>query len=501
MLNNAERAGSNANTEARFFSRLYQVHCFTINGRRLALDVHSGALHAPDETAYSILQALQKRLEEKPGATVDILLTDKEEIAVLKQTVCGNSSVLVNETTATVDDPFFESLKEIQTLIEMGQLFSKAVPESEAVVQREPVVKALCLHIAHACNLRCAYCFAGQGAYGHDHSLMSLETGKKAIDFLIARSGKRRHLEVDFFGGEPTLNFDIIKGIVAYGRGREAEASKRFRFTLTTNGTLLDDEMNRFINEHMDNVVLSIDGRPAVNDRMRIYADGTGCYNGILPKLKVLADSRNHEGYYVRGTYTRYNMDFAEDVLHLADEGFSQISVEPAVSSPAEPYALRAEDVPGLCKEYERLAAGLLARERAGKPVRFFHFEIDLDGGPCVAKRITGCGAGTEYLAVTPDGDLYPCHQFVGDEAFKLGSLDNGIVKTDISAQFARCNVFAKAECLECFARYYCGGGCAANAYHANGDITVPDATGCALQRKRVECALFLCAERAVGKK
>ena len=372
--------------------------------------------------------------------------------------------------------------------------------------------------MAHECNLRCVYCFAGEGNYSpgtthgrevpihgsnqqcdngqQDRGLMPLEVGKKALDFLVAQSGERRNLEVDFFGGEPMLNFDTVKELVAYGRAIEAKAGKRFRFTLTTNGAFLTDENMQYINQHMDNVVVSLDGRQHVNDRMRKCRDGSGSYAQIYPKIKKLADSRGHKNYYVRGTFTRHNTDFAADVLHLADSGFENISVEPVVAPPDVEYSLREEDLPTLFTEYEKLADSLLTREAEGRGVLFFHFEMNLDGGPCIAKRVTGCGAGSEYLAVTPSGRLYPCHQFVGDESFQIGDLDTGIKHNAATVDFAVCHVYAKPECAECWARYHCSGGCMATAYYANDNILKPDKISCDLMRKRIECALYIFAER-----
>jgi len=476
------------------------IHCFTINGRHLVLDIASGALHAVDEKAYKVLCALQEAPELASDATgFDLLL--------------AKTVIHPNELEAI--------LAEIGQLVSLGQLFT---PSNEDRVHahmqsRRPVIKALCLHMAHECNLRCGYCFAGQGDYGADRGLMSLETGKKALDFLIAQSGPRRNLEVDFFGGEPMLNFDTVKALVAYGRAREEEAGKRFRFTLTTNGALLTEDAHDYINQHMDNVVLSLDGRPEVNDRMRKVAVrsnneklppgceshvqvkdisvgdakvSSGSFATIYPKIKALADSRNHENYYVRGTYTRYNLDFAADVLYLADAGFTQISVEPVVAPPEADYSLRTTDLPELYAEYEKLADALISRKNEGRPVNFFHFMMDLSGGPCLAKRVTGCGAGSEYLAITPSGRLFPCHQFVGDDAFCLGDLDTGIVNNQVVTDFAGCHVYSKPDCRECWARYYCSGGCMANAYYANGDINQPDEISCDLQRKRIECALYM---------
>jgi len=436
--------------------------------------VGSGSLHQVDDAALHMLKELQ---------------SDPQALANIKNAPLGGLS---------------EIQAEIRSLIDNKQLFT---PDNSQAVDahmqaRKPVVKALCLHMAHDCNLRCKYCFAGDGTYNVndiDRGLMPLEIGKKALDFLIENSGARRNLEVDFFGGEPMLNFETVKALVAYGRKREKETGKKFRFTLTTNGALLTDEANQYINENFDNVVLSLDGRPEVHDRMRIKHDGSGSYAAIQPKVKALADTRDHENYYVRGTFTRHNQDFAADVMHLADVGFKHISVEPVVAPQAADYSLRESDLPVLFAEYEKLADALLARERVGKGVHFFHFEMDLDGGPCLAKRVTGCGAGSEYLAVTPSGQLYPCHQFVGDENFRLGDLNTGVVKQDMIAEFSKCHVFAKPECASCWAKYYCSGGCMANAHHTHGDILKPDEISCALQKKRIECALYILAERQVS--
>ena len=444
------------------------IHCFSINGRHLVLDIASGALHAVDEADFAVLQVLQASAE-------DINTPSK----LLAKT---------NLDPKTID----KILGEIRQLIAQGQLFtpSKETQVHAHMKNRRPVVKALCLHMAHECNLRCAYCFAGQGDYGHDRGLMSLETGKKALDFLIAQSGVRRNLEVDFFGGEPMLNFDTVKALVAYGRAREKEAGKCFRFTLTTNGALLKDEDHEYINMHFDNVVMSLDGRAEVNDRMRKLGSN-GSFTTVYPKMKALADSRNHKNYYVRGTYTRHNLDFAADVLSLADAGFTQISVEPVVAPPEADYSLRTKDLPTLYAEYEKLADALIEREKEGRPINFFHYQIDLSGGPCLAKRVTGCGAGSEYLAITPGGKLFPCHQFVGDESFCLGDLDTGIINQKVVHDFAGCHVYAKPACRDCWARYYCSGGCMANAYNANNDINQPDEISCELQKKRIECALY----------
>jgi len=445
------------------------IHCFTIGSRNVVLDVGSGAIHEVDDATLSVLKAMQNT-----GGSFSDLPSD-----------------LFVEPSIQHD---------ILTLIKDNQLFTVDNPQVHKHMEnRHPVVKALCLHMAHECNLRCGYCFAGDGTYHADtmdRGMMSLEVGKKALDFLIANSGKRRNLEVDFFGGEPMLNFDVVKQLVTYGRQREVETGKKFRFTLTTNGTLLTDDANKYINENMDNVVVSLDGRPAVNDRMRMMHSSGGSYDNIFPKILKLAESRRQERYYVRGTYTRHNLDFAADVLHLADCGFKQISIEPVVAPDDADYSLREADLPTLFAEYEKLAQALIERERQGQGVHFFHFEIDLEGGPCLAKRVTGCGAGSEYLAVTPSGQLYPCHQFVTDEKFKLGDLDTGILNTNLIESFSKCHVFAKPECIDCWAKYYCSGGCMATAHHTHGSILKPDKISCDLQRKRVECALYMAVER-----
>lgn len=392
-----------------------------------------------------------------------------------------------------------EAVQEILELKEAGMLFTEDKYKDYIFdfKNRETVVKALCLHVAHDCNLACRYCFAEEGEYHGRRALMSFAVGKKALDFLVRNSGNRVNLEVDFFGGEPLMNWQVVKELVAYGRSLEEPYHKKFRFTLTTNGVLLDDAIQEFLNREMANVVLSIDGRRKVNDRMRPFRGGQGSYDRIVPKFRKLAESRGQKNYYVRGTFTRHNLDFAEDVLHLADLGFEQISVEPVVAPDCEEYAIREEDVPRILAEYDRLALALLQRKKEGKSVHFFHFMIDLEGGPCVAKRLSGCGSGTEYLAVTPWGDFYPCHQFVGQEKFLMGNVEEGIINTDIRDQFKNCNVYAKEKCRDCFARFYCSGGCAANSYNSHGTIDDVYDIGCELQRKRIECAIMLKAAAA----
>lgn len=396
-------------------------------------------------------------------------------------------------------DDIVECWDEMQELIAAEELFTKDSyePYITDFAKRPTVVKALCLHIAHDCNLACQYCFAEEGEYHGKRELMSYEVGKKALDFLVANSGNRRNLEVDFFGGEPLMNFQVVKDLVAYGRSLEKEHDKNFRFTLTTNGVLLDDDIMEFANKEMGNVVLSIDGRKEVHDRMRPFRKGAGSYDLIVPKFQKFAESRHQDKYYVRGTFTHNNLDFSKDVLHLADLGFKQISVEPVVAQNTDSYAIREEDLPQLMEEYEKLALEMVRRHGTEEDFNFFHFMIDLEGGPCVAKRLSGCGSGTEYLAVTPTGDLYPCHQFVGNTDFLMGNVDDGVVNTELRDEFKSCNVYAKEKCRECFARFYCSGGCAANSYNFHGDIHNAYDIGCALQKKRVECAIMIKAALA----
>lgn len=456
------------------------VHQYISNGYHIVLDVNSGSVHVVDELAYDVIPIVEKLLAQN--------MEEKEQIVeAAAEQLCVERSKME------------EAVEEILSLKEEGMLFTEDVYEKyiDSFKNRETVVKALCLHIAHDCNLACKYCFAGEGEYHGQRSLMSLDVGKKALDFLVANSGNRVNLEVDFFGGEPLLNWQVVKDLVAYGRSLEEPNHKKFRFTLTTNGVLLDDEVLEFANKEMSNVVLSIDGRKEIHDLMRPHRGGQGSYDEVVPKYKKVAESRNQMDYYVRGTFTRNNLDFAEDVKHLADEGFEQISVEPVVARPEEEYALRMEDVPAILKEYDELALEYIRRKKAGKGFNFFHFMINLEGGPCVAKRLSGCGSGTEYLAVTPWGDLYPCHQFVGQEEFLMGNVEEGIIRTDIRDKFKACNVYAKDQCRDCFAKFYCSGGCAANAYNNSGDINGAYELGCELQRKRVECAIMIKAALA----
>lgn len=458
------------------------IHQYKNNGYNIVLDVNSGSVHVVDDLTYDCIPVLESILD-----------------AGLSGESAADACLEACETIKGTREQKEEVIAELLELKEAGQLFAPDIYENYIIdfKKRKTVVKALCLHIAHDCNLACKYCFAEEGEYHGRRALMSLEVGKKALDFLVANSGSRVNLEVDFFGGEPTLNFDVVKGIVEYGRSLEEPHNKKFRFTFTTNGVLLNDEILEFANREMSNIVLSIDGRKEINDLMRPFRGGQGSYDIIVPKFKKVAESRNQTNYYVRGTFTRNNLDFAEDVKHLADLGFKQISVEPVVAKPTDDYALRDEDLQTLYDQYDRLAVELLRRKDEGEGVNFFHFNIDLTGGPCVAKRLSGCGSGTEYLAVTPWGDLYPCHQFVGDEKFLLGNVDTGVTNTDVVDEFKGCNVYAKDKCKDCFAKFYCSGGCAANAYNFEGSILDTYDLGCKLQRKRVECAIMMKAAEA----
>lgn len=450
------------------------IHAFQMQGLNMVLDVNSGAVHVLDDAAYQVLSCLSA------DGTVE------------------NTQKLENIKRELSIEAVEEALDELETLKQEGLLFTED-PYRDYAGQwnKTTVIKALCLHIAHDCNLRCAYCFAGTGDYAGDRGMMSPEVGKKAIDFLIEASGNRRNLEIDFFGGEPMMNFDTVRQIVAYARSREEASGKLFRFTLTTNAVLLNNEQMQYINDNMHNIVLSLDGRQTINDQMRKRVDGSGSYDRILPNIKKMVKLRGDKSYYVRGTFTRKNLDFADDVMHLADLGFEQISVEPVVANKDSGLDIREEDIPRANAEYERLAEKYVARRKGKKWFNFFHFMIDLEGGPCVAKRLRGCGSGTEYLAVTPDGDLYPCHQFVGQPEFRLGSLDEGIVNKQAQEPFMEATVYSKPDCDACWAKFYCSGGCAANAWQFNQDIKKPYTIGCELEKKRVECALWVKAMEA----
>ena len=449
------------------------IHQYKNNGYAIVLDVNSGSVHVVDEIVYDVIALLDQGAEE--------------------------AEVLEKLRESYPEEELKTALDEIHTLTEQGMLFTEDIYENaiEHFKERPTVVKALCLHIAHDCTLACRYCFAEEGEYHGRRALMSFEVGKKALDFLIANSGSRKNLEVDFFGGEPLMNWQVVKDLVAYGREQEKIHNKNFRFTLTTNGVLVDDEVMEFCNREMGNVVMSIDGRKEVHDYMRPFRKGAGSYDLIVPKFQKWAESRNQDKYYARGTFTHHNLDFSKDVLHLADLGFKQISVEPVVAPADADYALQPEDLPKIFEEYDNLAKEMVKRKKEGNGFNFFHFMIDLTGGPCVYKRLSGCGSGTEYLAVTPWGDLYPCHQFVGEENFLLGNVDEGITRPEICQEFKGCNVYAKEECKKCFARFYCSGGCAANSYNFKGNINDVYEIGCELQRKRVECALMIKAATA----
>ena len=448
------------------------------------MDVNSGSIHVVDDVVYDLIPLVEALVGE-----------GVKEINAVK------AALRERESISWPEDILEEALEEVLDLEAAGLLFAPDIYENYVYdfKKRQTVVKALCLHIAHDCNLACKYCFAEEGEYHGRRALMSLEVGRKALDFLVANSGNRVNLEVDFFGGEPLMNWQVVKELVKYGRSLEAPNNKKFRFTLTTNGVLLNDEIMEFANREMANVVLSIDGRKEVHDKMRPFRGGQGSYDLIVPRFQKIAESRGQERYYVRGTFTHNNLDFSRDVLHLADLGFKQISVEPVVAGPEDDYAITEDDLPVLMEEYDKLAVEMAKRRKAGKGFHFFHFMIDLEGGPCVAKRLSGCGSGTEYLAVTPWGDLYPCHQFVGNEKFLMGNVEEGILRNDVRDEFKCCNVYAKEKCRKCFAKFYCSGGCAANAYNFHGNINDAYDVGCELERKRVECAIMLKAAEAAA--
>ena len=453
------------------------VHQYKNNGYNIVLDVCSGSVHVVDDLVYDMIamykdkkfEEIEQAILEKYGDTYS-----KEDIK--------------------------DAYSDISELEEKELLFTEDVFKDVIIdfKKRKTVVKALCLHIAHDCNLACKYCFADEGEYhGQKRELMSLEVGKQAIDFLIENSGNRVNLEVDFFGGEPLMNFDVVKEIVAYGRSKEKAANKNFRFTLTTNGMLLNDEVIDFCNREISNVVLSLDGRKEINDMMRPTRNGKGSYDIIVPKFQKFVEKRGDKSYYVRGTFTRNNLDFTKDFELMTELGFKEISIEPVVTPDENDYAIREEDLPTIFEQYDKLAVDLIRRQKEGKPVTFFHYKLDLNGGPCVYKRLSGCGSGTEYLAVTPWGDLYPCHQFVGNEKFLLGNVDTGIVNTETRDEFKLCNVYAKETCKDCFARFYCSGGCSANAYNFSGSINGAYEIGCEMQKKRIECAIMIKAALA----
>ncbi len=450
------------------------VHQYKLNGYNIILDSCSGSIHSVDEVAYDII-AMYK--EKSPEDIVWELLVK----------YAGREDVTEEELYACIAD--------VAALEKAGKLYTPDNFAAMAGTFKErsgDVVKALCLHVAHTCNLNCSYCFASQGKYHGERALMSFEVGKRALDFLIENSGRRTNLEVDFFGGEPLMNWDVVKQLVAYARTQEEPHHKKFRFTLTTNGMLIDDEVIDFANREMSNVVLSLDGRKEIHDALRVDYAGKGSYDRIVPKFQKLVKARGGKNYYMRGTFTHANPDFTKDLFHMADLGFTELSMEPVVCAPGDSAALTSEDIEIVKQQYELLAVDMLRREKEGKPITFYHYMLDLTGGPCIYKRISGCGSGTEYMAVTPWGDLYPCHQFVGEEKYKLGNIWDGVTNTELREEFRSCNAYARKECDDCWARLYCSGGCAANAYHATGSIKGVYEAGCELFKKRIECAIMM---------
>ena len=431
-------------------------------------------MHVVDDVAYDVIELYEKKSRDEIISELTKKYEDSEEV------------------TATDIGECYDQITELK---DMGKLFTPDTFEPMADTLKAKtagVVKALCLHIAHTCNLNCSYCFASQGHYHGERAVMSYEVGKRALDFLIENSGTRRNLEVDFFGGEPLLNFEVVKDLVKYARSIEKEKGKNFRFTLTTNGVLIDEDVIDFANKEMSNVVLSLDGRKEIHDRFRVDYSGKGSFDKIVPKFQKLVEARGGKNYYMRGTFTHANPDFLEDIKAMLDLGFSELSMEPVVCAEGDPSELTDEDIKIVCEQYEKLAELMLERHKEGRPFTFYHYMIDLKGGPCIYKRISGCGSGTEYMAVTPWGDLYPCHQFVGDEKYRLGDIYVGVTNKEKQAEFAACNVYAKEECRDCWAKLYCSGGCAANAYHATGSVTGIYKKGCELFKKRMECAIML---------
>ena len=457
------------------------VHQFKLLGYNIVMDVCSGSIHVVDDVAYDIISLF----EDHDRAQV---------LAAIREKYAGKPEITEEDCAECYD--------QVAALKSAGKLFSQDTFEpmaGELKARTSGVVKALCLHVAHTCNLNCCYCFASQGKYHGERALMSYEVGKRALDFLIENSGTRRNLEVDFFGGEPLMNFDVVKKLVAYARSIEREKGKNFRFTLTTNGVLIDDDVIDFANREMSNVVLSLDGRKEVHDRYRVDYAGHGSFDKVVPKFQKLVEARGGKNYYMRGTFTHANPDFLADIQTMLDLGFTELSMEPVVTAADDPVALTEEDRRIVMRQYEDLAKLMVARDRAGKPFTFYHYMIDLKGGPCIYKRISGCGSGTEYMAVTPWGDLYPCHQFVGDEKYKLGDVWNGVQNTKAQSEFAACNVYAREACRTCWARFYCSGGCAANAYHATGSVTGICEYSCELFKKRMECAIAVAVSREFG--
>ena len=459
------------------------IHQYKLNGYNVVLDVCSGSVHVVDDVAYDVIGAFEGNEKDEVVLSVYEKYKDAEDVTLADVREC---------------------YEQVAALAEAGKLFTPDTFGSMAGTLKKKtsgVVKALCLHIAHTCNLNCSYCFASQGKYHGDRAVMSFEVGKAALDFLVANSGSRRNLEVDFFGGEPLMNFDVVKQLVAYARSIEKQAGKNFRFTLTTNGLLIDDDVIDFANRECSNVVLSLDGRKEIHDRFRVDYVGNGSFDRIVPKFQKLVEARGGKNYYMRGTFTHANPDFLTDIKQMLDLGFNELSMEPVVCAAGDPSELTEEDLPIVLGQYEELAKLMLERDDEGKPFTFYHYMIDLTGGPCIYKRISGCGSGTEYMAVTPWGDLYPCHQFVGEERFCLGNVWDGVTNTEIQEEFECCNVYAREECRDCWARLYCSGGCAANAYHATGSVKGVYKYGCELFRKRMECAIMVAIARTVKAK
>lgn len=451
------------------------IHQYKMNGYNIIIDGNSGSVHSVDDLAYDLISIYEKNSKENKENIIEELLSKYESDKISK-----------NDIRGVID--------EVEALTRDGLLFSKDPFEGLAkdLKKKQSKLKALCLHVAHGCNMDCEYCFAGKGEYNNKSGLMSLETGKKALDFLVENSEGRKNLEVDLFGGEPLLNWEVCKEIVRYGRSLEKKHNKKFNFTLTTNGVLIDDDVIDFANREMSNVVLSMDGRKSVHNKMRHIKKGGDSYEEIIDKFKNLVEKRKDKQYYIRGTYTAYNKDFASDVIHMADLGFKETSIEPVVSAESANYALSKDDLPKLFDEYEKLAKIMLERKKEGKPFNFYHYSIDLTGGPCIYKRISGCGVGTEYLAVIPNGDIYPCHQFASDDDFKMGSVYTGLIDGKLGDFFEKNNIYTRDKCKDCFAKLYCAGGCAANNFHSNGDINKVYEFGCELQRKRIECAIMM---------
>lgn len=457
------------------------IHQYKLNGYNIVLDVFSGSVHTVDDLAYDVISLYKEKTEDE---------------------IISEMLVKYSDDKTVTESEISDVISDIKELENAGKLYTEDEYKDLAFdfKNNNTVIKALCLHVAHTCNLNCEYCFASQGKYQGDRALMSFEVGKKAIDFLVENSGSRRNLEVDFFGGEPLMNWDVVKQIVSYARSIEKEKNKNFRFTLTTNGVLIDDEVIDFANKEMHNVVLSLDGRKEVHDNLRKNINGKGSYDTIVPKFQEFVNRRGDKSYYIRGTFTHNNTDFTNDILHMADLGFTELSMEPVVCSPNDPYALTYDDLPILFEQYEILAKEMLEREKQGKPITFYHYMIDLTGGPCIYKRISGCGSGTEYMAVTPWGELFPCHQFVGDPKYSLGNIFDGVKNKEIQNEFKLCNVYARPECKDCWAKLYCSGGCAANAYHATGSVTGIYKYGCELFKKRMECAIMMKVAQADSK-